>query len=73
MKTERIKRRLYRIEKAAKQALNVATITYLVLMPDGSEREIPPEMLETLEGATLRDVIIHVPDNIGAERGKKWH
>ena len=73
MKTERIKRRLHRIEKAAKQALNVASITYLVGLPDGSEREIPPEMLEALEGATLKDVIIHVPDNFGAERGRKWH
>ena len=73
MKTEQIKRRLHRIEKVAKQALNVARITYLVGLPDGSEREIPLEMLEALEGATLKDVIIHAPDNIGAERGREWH
>lgn len=75
MKTERIKRRLNRVEKAVADALNVVKIYYLVSLPGGEELEIPPGKLKEYEeqGATFKDVIIHVPDNAGAERGKKWH
>ena len=64
MKTERIKRRLRRVEKAVKDALNVVTVNALISLQDGTEIEIPFNKLHEHEeqGATLKDIILHVPD-----------
>ena len=74
MKTEQIKRRLCRIERTVSEALNVVRVNYLVSLPGGTIQEIPPGKLSEYEeqGASFADVIIHVPDNAGRERGKKW-
>lgn len=69
MRTEQIKRRLHRIEKAVAIALNAVRIRCLVSLPDGNTQQIPLGRLKEYEeqGASFDDVIIHVPDKRGGK------